>query len=296
MPDAAKLDKVRQAPGFIAALDQSGGSTPKALAEYGIGAESYADDDEMFDVVHQMRTRIITSPAFTGDRIIGAILFEDTMDREIDGKPSAEYLWNVKNVVPFVKCDQGLEAAVDGVQLMKPIPTLDALLTRGARTGIFGTKERSVIHQANPAGIAAVVAQQMEVARAVAAHDMVPIIEPEVDINAPDKGEAEALLLQELHTHLDALPAGTLVMLKVTIPDVDGLYSPLMSLPNVVRVVALSGGYSRDEANERLARNPGLIASFSRALVSDLSARQSDDEFDAALTGAVDSIYQASIT
>lgn len=296
MPDSSKLDQMRNAPGFIAALDQSGGSTPKALAQYGIGSDGYANDDEMFDVVHEMRTRIMTSPAVTGDRIIGAILFENTMDREIDGKPTAEYLWNVKNVVPFVKIDQGLEPVADGVQLMKPIPNLDDLLTRAARTGVFGTKERSVIHEANAVGVAAVVAQQMDVARAVAAHDMVPIIEPEVDINAADKADAETLLLTELTTHLDALPEGMLVMLKLTIPDTDGLYSGLMAHPNVVRVVALSGGYTRDEANERLARNPGLIASFSRALVSDLSAQQTDDEFNSALATAVDSIYQASIT
>lgn len=296
MPDAAKLDKIRSAPGFIAALDQSGGSTPKALAQYGVGAEAYADDDEMFDVVHQMRTRIITSPAFAGDHIIGAILFENTMDREIDGKPTAEYLWNVKSIVPFVKCDQGLQETEGGVQLMKPIPGLDDLLTRAARTGVFGTKERSVIHEAQADGIAAVVTQQIEVARAVAAHEMVPIIEPEVDIDAPDKADAEALLLKQLSSQLDALPEDMLVMLKLTIPDEDGLYSPLMAHPNVVRVVALSGGYSVDDANERLARNPGLIASFSRALVSELSAQQSEEEFDTALGAAIDSIYRASIT
>jgi fructose-bisphosphate aldolase class I len=296
MPDAAKLDKIRHAPGFIAALDQSGGSTPKALAEYGIPEDSYEDDDAMFDIVHEMRSRIITSPAFSGDKIIGAILFEGTMDRDIEGKPSAEYLWNAKQVVPFVKCDRGLLPADDGVQLMKPMPDLDALLTRAATTGVFGTKMRSVIHQANPGGIKAVVAQQFDVAQQIIGHDMVPIIEPEVDINAPDKAAAEDMLLAEIGAHLDALPHGADVMLKITIPDVDGLYSPLMSHPRMVRVVALSGGYSRDDANARLARNPGLIASFSRALVGGLSAHQSAEEFDAALGEAVDSIYQASVT
>jgi len=280
--------------GFIAALDQSGGSTPKALKLYGIDASAWSNDAEMFDLVHQMRTRIITSPAFTGDKVMGAILFEQTMDRDIDGTPTAQYLWEKRHVVPFLKIDKGLAEAQDGVKLMKPMPELDALLKRAVAKGIFGTKERSVIDAANPKGIAAVVAQQFEVARQVLAHGLVPIIEPEVTISIADKAEAEDILLAEIRKHLDDVPAGKQVMLKLTLPTRANLYRPLIDDPRVMRVVALSGGYSRDEANAKLKQNDGVIASFSRALTEGLSANQTDDQFNAVLGSAIDSIFEAS--
>ena len=280
--------------GFIAALDQSGGSTPKALKLYGIDQGAWSSDAEMFDLVHQMRTRIIKSPAFTGDKVMGAILFEQTMDRDIDGTPTAQYLWEKRHVVPFLKIDKGLAEEKDGVKLMKPMPDLDALLEHAVAKGIFGTKERSVIDAANPTGVAAVVAQQFDVARQVLSHGLVPIIEPEVTISIPDKAEAEDILLAEIRKHLDDVPAGKQVMLKLTLPTKANLYKPLVDDPRVMRVVALSGGYSRDEANEKLSHNVGMIASFSRALTEGLTAQQSDAEFNAALASAIDSIFQAS--
>ncbi|GAB4298685.1 MAG: fructose bisphosphate aldolase [Roseovarius sp.] len=286
---------MRSGKGFIAALDQSGGSTPKALRLYGIGEDRYANEAEMFDLIHQMRSRIIRSPAFTGERILGAILFEMTMDRDIDGIPTAQYLWERKNVVPFLKVDKGLAEARDGVRLMKPIADLDALLARANAAGIFGTKMRSVIDAANPAGIRANVTQQFEIADRILGAGLVPIIEPEVTISIPDKAAAEDLLLAEIARHLDALPESAQVMLKLTLPDHDNLYLPLIEHPRVMRVVALSGGYSRAEANERLARNKGMIASFSRALTEGLSAEQSDAAFDRALAESIDSIYTASL-
>ena len=280
--------------GFIAALDQSGGSTPKALKLYGIDQSAWSSDAEMFDLVHQMRTRIIKSPAFTGDKVMGAILFEQTMDRDIDGTPTAQYLWEKRHVVPFLKIDKGLAEEKDGVKLMKPMPDLDALLERAVAKGIFGTKERSVIDAANPTGIAAVVVQQFDVARQVLSHGLVPIIEPEVTISIPDKAEAEDILLAEIRKHLDDVPAGKQVMLKLTLPTKANLYKPLIGDPRVMRVVALSGGYSRDEANAKLSHNTGMIASFSRALTEGLSVRQTDAEFNASLGSAIDSIFQAS--
>jgi len=280
--------------GFIAALDQSGGSTPKALKLYGIDESAWSNEAGMFDLIHAMRSRIIRSPAFTGDKVMGAILFEQTMDRDIDGTPTAEYLWKKRGVVPFLKIDKGLAAAADGVQLMKPMPDLDALLERAVAKGIFGTKERSVIDAANPKGIAAVVDQQFEVARQVLAHGLVPIIEPEVTISIPDKAAAEDILLAEILKHLDKVPAGQQVMLKLTLPTKANLYRPLVDHPRVMRVVALSGGYSRDDANAKLKQNSGMIASFSRALTEGLSAKQSDGEFNAALGSAIDSIFEAS--
>jgi len=291
-----QMEKVRSGAGFIAALDQSGGSTPKALKAYGLEGDEWSNDDEMFDLVHQMRTRIITSSSFHGDRIVGAILFEGTMDRNIEGKGTAEYLWTEKHVVPFLKIDKGLAEEADGVQLMKPIPGLDETLERARAKGIFGTKERSVIKQANPAGIAAIVNQQFEVGKRVLAHGLVPILEPEIDIKCPDKAEAETILEAEIRKGLDALEPGRKVMLKLTLPEKDDLYRGLIEHPNVLRVVALSGGYSRDEANERLARNHGMIASFSRALVEGLVAQQTDTEFDTGLDEAIESIFQASMT
>ncbi len=288
--------KFRTQAGFIAALDQSGGSTPKALKLYGIPETAYSGDAQMMDLIHAMRTRIITSPSFNGDRILAAILFENTMDREIQGRPTAAYLWDVKKVVPILKVDKGLQDEADGVQLMKPMPGLDALLARAKAKGIFGTKMRSVIKQANPAGIKAVVAQQFEVARQIIAAGLVPIIEPEVDIKCPDKAGAEDLLKAEIMAQLDRLPEGPLVMLKLTIPTRDNLYTDCIRHPRVLKVVALSGGYSRAEANEKLARQHGMVASFSRALTEGLSAQQSDAEFDAALDAAIESIYQASKT
>lgn len=282
--------------GFVAALDQSGGSTPKALKLYGVDESAYGNDTEMFDLIHAMRRRIIKSPAFTGDRIVGAILFEQTMDRDIDGTPTARYLWETRRVVPFLKIDKGLADAADGVRLMKPMPDLDALLTRAVAAGIFGTKMRSVIDAASASGIAANVAQQFEVARTVLDHGLVPIIEPEVTISIADKADAENLLLAELTRHLDALPETRQVMLKLTLPDNANLYAPLVDHPRVLRVVALSGGYSRDEANSRLSRNRGVIASFSRALTQGLSAGQSDAAFDETLSATIDSIYTASVS
>lgn len=282
--------------GFIAALDQSGGSTPKALKLYGVDESAWSNDAEMFDLVHQMRTRIIKSPAFTGDKVMGAILFEQTMDRDIDGIPTAQYLWEKRHVVPFLKIDQGLAEAQDGVKLMKPMPNLDALLKRAVAKGIFGTKERSVIDAANPKGIAAVVAQQFEIGKQVLAHGLVPIIEPEVTISIPDKAQAEDILLAEIRKHLADVPAGKQVMLKLTLPTKANLYKPLIDDPRVMRVVALSGGYSRDDANAKLRQNDGMIASFSRALTEGLTAGQSDSEFNAVLGSAIDSIFEASRT
>jgi fructose-bisphosphate aldolase, class I len=289
-------DKFRTQPGFIAALDQSGGSTPKALKLYGIAESEYSGDAQMMDLIHAMRTRIITSPSFNGDRILAAILFEATMDREVLGRPTAEYLWEVKKVVPILKVDKGLDADANGVQLMKPMPDLDKLLARAKAKGIFGTKMRSVIKQANPAGIQAVVDQQFQVGRQIVAAGLVPIIEPEVDIKCPDKAAAEDLLKKAILAQLDKLPAGQQVMLKLTIPDRDNLYADLIAHPRVLKVVALSGGYPREEANRRLAKQKGMVASFSRALTEGLTAQQSDAEFNAALDGAIESIYQASKT
>jgi fructose-bisphosphate aldolase, class I len=288
--------KIRNQPGFIAALDQSGGSTPKALKLYGVAETSYSGETQMMDMIHAMRSRIITSPSFGGNRIAGAILFEATMDREIQGTPTAEFLWTRKQVVPFLKIDKGLADEANGVQLMKPMPTLDQLLVKAKSKGIFGTKERSVIKQANADGIRAVVAQQFEVARQVLGHGLVPIVEPEVDIKCPDKAAAEKILKAELLAQLDKLPATQQVMLKLTLPEVDNFFKELVAHPRVLKVVALSGGYSRDEANARLARQNGIIASFSRALTEGLTAQQSDAEFNAALDGAIESIYQASRT
>ncbi|NHA13552.1 fructose bisphosphate aldolase [Thioalkalivibrio sp. XN279] len=282
--------------GFIAALDQSGGSTPKALKLYGVPETAYSNDEEMMDLIHQMRTRIITSPAFNGDRILAAILFEATMDREIKGTPTAQYLWEAKKVVPILKVDKGLADEADGVQLMKPMPKLDELLAKAKSKGIFGTKMRSVIKQASASGIKAVVDQQFEIGRQIVAAGLVPIIEPEVDIHCPDKAAAEDLLKAELIKQLDALPEGEMVMLKLTLPEQDNLYADCIEHPRVLKVVALSGGYSRDEANERLARQHGMVASFSRALTEGLSAQQSDDEFNATLDASIESIYQASKT
>ena len=291
-----QLNKVKSEPGFIAALDQSGGSTPKALKLYGVDESAYSNDDEMFGVVHAMRTRIVTSPSFTGQRIFGAILFENTMDREIEGKTSAGYLWEVKNVVPFLKVDKGLAEESNGVQLMKPMPGLDELLKRANEHGIFGTKMRSVIKMANEEGIKAVVDQQFEVGKQIIAAGLVPIIEPEVDINSPQKAEAEAMLKAALMERLNELGENELVMFKLTLPEADNFYADFVNHPNMIRVVALSGGYSRDEANDRLSRNVGMIASFSRALSQGLSAQQSDDDFDKMLDESIESIYQASIT
>ena len=291
-----QLDKIKNEKGFIAALDQSGGSTPKALRHYGIEDGSWANDEEMFDIVHQMRTRIITSPAFSGKRLIGAILFENTMDRTIEGKPTADYLWDVKGVVPFLKVDKGLAEEKDGVQIMKPIPNLDALLKKAKSKNVFGTKMRSVIKQANAAGIDAIVKQQFDIGKQIVAAGLVPIIEPEVDIHTPNKAEAEDLLKAAILKELNALKPEQRVMLKLTIPDKDNLYADLIKHPNVLRVVALSGGYTRAEANEKLARNNGMTASFSRALAEGLTAQQSDAEFNAELDASIASIYQASIT
>ncbi|MGB5448050.1 MAG: fructose bisphosphate aldolase [Woeseiaceae bacterium] len=291
-----QLEKVSTAPGFIAALDQSGGSTPKALGLYGVTEDAWSNDDEMFGVVHQMRTRIITSPSFGGDRILGAILFENTMDREIEGQPTASYLWKVKNVVPFLKVDKGLAAEENGAQVMKPMPDLPALLKKAKANGIFGTKMRSVIKQANPAGVKAVVDQQFEVGKQIVAAGLVPIIEPEVDIHCPEKAKAEDLLHAEVMKHLNSLGKDELVMLKLTLPEKVNLYADCIAHPNVVRVVALSGGYSRDEANERLSRNNGMVASFSRALSEGLTAQQSEAEFDAMLDASIGAIAKASAT
>jgi fructose-bisphosphate aldolase, class I len=291
-----QLQKMQTQPGFIAALDQSGGSTPNALRLYGIQDGAWSNEDEMFALVHQMRTRIMTSPTFTGERILAAILFENTMDRDIAGQPTADYLWNVKRVVPFLKVDQGLVAEKEGVQLMKPMPALAALLDKAKAKGIFGTKMRSFIKQANAASIKAIVRQQFEVAGQICTAGLVPIIEPEVDIHCPDKAEAEEVLRAALLEELNALPGEQLVMLKLTLPEHDDCYAACVRHPNVVRVVALSGGYTRDEANKRLRRNHGVVASFSRALVEGLTAQQSDTEFNARLDAYAQSIFEASNT
>jgi len=291
-----QLEKIQSAPGFIAALDQSGGSTPKALRAYGIDDDEWNGEDEMFATVHAMRTRIVTSPSFDGEHILGAILFEDTMDREIEGLPSATYLWERKSVVPFLKIDKGLADEENGVQLMNPIPGLDRTLERAKSKVIFGTKMRSVIKQADADGIADIVEQQFEVGRQIVAHGLVPILEPEIDIHCPDKSDAEGLLLEALLKGLDGLADDERVMLKLTLPEVDGLYTPCIEHPNVLKVVALSGGYSREEANDRLSRQPEMIASFSRALVQGLSADLSDDEFDAQLGTSIENIFRASMT
>jgi fructose-bisphosphate aldolase class I len=288
--------KMKAHPGFIAALDQSGGSTPEALRHYGIKEGAWSNEDEMLAIVHQMRTRIITSPSFTGERIIGAILFENTMDRDIERRPTADYLWNVKRVVPFLKVDKGLAVEKDGVQLMKPMPGLAALLDKAKAKGIFGTKMRSVIKQANAAGIKNIVSQQFELAGQIIVAGLVPIVEPEVDIHCPEKAKAEELLKAAILEKLNQLPAGQFVMLKLTLPEKDDFYADCVRHPNVLRVVALSGGYPREEANNRLRRNHGIVASFSRALVAELSARQSDAEFNALLDGSIQSIFEASST
>ena len=296
MNHSAQQDKIANSPGFIAALDQSGGSTPKALGLYGIGPDAWTNDDEMFAVVHEMRTRIVTDPAFGGNRIIAAILFENTMDREIEGQPTADYLWKVKNVVPILKVDKGLAAEENGVQLMKPMPDLDALLAKARSKNIFGTKMRSVIKQANREGIAAIVKQQFDVGKQIIAAGLVPIIEPEVDIHCPDKAEAEALLKAAILAELDALAEDQTVMLKLTLPEADNFYRECIDHPRVLKVVALSGGYTRDEANARLARNNGMVASFSRALAEGLTADQSDEAFHATLDASIGSIFEASNT
>jgi fructose-bisphosphate aldolase class I len=295
MPNEKQADRMASGKGFIAALDQSGGSSPKALRLYGIKEDEYSSEEEMFDLIHQMRSRIITSPVFTGDRVLAAILFEQTMDREIAGEPSTTYLWETKGVVPILKIDKGLADESDDVQLMKPIPGLDKLLERAAGKGVFGTKERSVIGGANPTGIAAVVAQQFEVAYQVLGHGLVPIIEPEVTISISDKAKAENILRDEITKQLETLPDGQRVMLKLSLPTEVNYYRPLIQHPKVMRVVALSGGYSREEADELLAKNTGLIASFSRALTEGLSVDQSDEEFNATLDKAIQSIYDASV-
>ena len=292
---AQQTELVKNGKGFIAALDQSGGSTPKALRLYGVPETAYSGETEMYDMIHAMRSRIIKSPAFTGDKVIGAILFEQTMDRSIDGIPTATYLWDKRHVVPFLKIDKGLEAEADGCQLMKPMPGLDALLDRAVKAGVFGTKERSVVSAANAKGIQAVVDQQFAVGAQVAAHGLMPILEPEVTISIADKAEAEAMLRDALLKGLDALPAGQQVMLKLSLPTVDNFYAPLVDHPKVLKVVALSGGHSRAAANAILARNRGMIASFSRALTEGLSAQQTDAEFDALLADAIGSIHAASV-
>lgn len=294
--EAQQLQKVKSSPGFIAALDQSGGSTPGALRDYGIQDDAWTSEEEMLAIVHQMRTRIMTSPSFTGERILGAILFENTMDREIQGQPTADYLWNAKRVVPFLKIDKGLAAERDGVRLMKPMPQLAGLLAKAKAKRIFGTKMRSVVKQANPAGITQIVDQQFELAGQIIAADLMPIVEPEVDIHCPDKAKAETLLRAALLEKLNDLPAGQSVMLKLTLPEQDDFYAECVGHPRVLRVVALSGGYSREEADDRLRRNHGVVASFSRALVEGLSAQQSDAEFNAGLGRSIQSIFEASST
>jgi len=291
-----QLQKMKSHPGFIAALDQSGGSTPKALALYGIKEGAWSNEDEMFAIVHEMRTRMITTHAFNGERIIGAILFENTMDRDINGQPTANYLWNVKGVVPFLKVDKGLNAEKDGVQLMKPMPALTALLEKAKSKRIFGTKMRSVVKQANAAGIKDIVNQQFELAAQIIAAGLMPIVEPEIDIHCPEKAKAEGLLKATILEKLNELPQGQMVMLKLTLPEQNNFYADFVKHPKVLRVVALSGGYSRDEANNRLRRNHGVVASFSRALAEGLSAQQSADEFNATLDKSIQSIFQASNT
>ena len=292
--NAAMAEQAANKDGFIAALDQSGGSTPKALKLYGVDESQWSNDEEMFGLIHEMRARIIKSPAFTGEKVMGAILFERTMDGEIDGVPTAQYLWEERGVVPFLKVDKGLAEPTDGVKLMNPMPELDGLCERAVAKGVFGTKMRSVIDAANPTGVAANVAQQFEVGKQILGHGLIPIIEPEVTISIPDKAEAEDLLLAEITRQLDSVPAGKQIMLKLTLPAKANLYKPLVDDPRVMRVVALSGGYSRDEANAKLAQNTGMIASFSRALTEGLSAQQSDADFDAMLADTIDSIFEAS--
>ena len=290
------LQKIKTGSGFIAALDQSGGSTPKALKLYGIEEDAYSSEEEMFDLIHAMRSRIVTSPTFNGDRVLGAILFEMTMDREIEGMGSAEYLWKVKNVVPFLKVDKGLADEENGAQVMKPMPDLDALCERAVAKGVFGTKMRSVVNEADQAGVDAVVDQQFEVGKQILGHGLMPIIEPEVNINSSTKAEAEALLKAAILRNLDGIADDQQVMLKLTLPEEDDFYADVIAHPKVLKVVALSGGYSREESCERLARQHGMIASFSRALTEGLSAQQSDDEFDSLLDAAVGSIAAASAT
>jgi fructose-bisphosphate aldolase, class I len=291
-----QLQRMRVRPGLVAALDQSGGSTAHALRAYGISDSAWSNDDQMFAIVHQMRTRLITSPSFTGERIVAAILFENTVDRSIEGRPSAEYLWDVKRVVPLLKVDKGLAPEENGVQLMKPMPQLAALLEKARSKRIFGTKMRSFIEHANAIGITNIVTQQFDIARQIIAADLVPIVEPEVSIHSPDKAKAEDLLKAAILEALDRLPAGHLVMLKLTLPEKDDLYADFVAHPKVVRVLALSGGYTREEGNERLRRNHGVIASYSRALLEGLSVQQSDAEYNAVLDRSIQSIYDASIT
>lgn len=295
MSKSAQAEKISNGRGFIAALDQSGGSTPKALRLYGIGEDQYSGETEMYDLIHAMRSRIAQAPAFTGDKVVGAILFEKTMDREIDGKPSATYLWEERGVVPFLKVDKGLADEADSVQLMKPMDGLDALLDRANAAGVFGTKMRSVINGASESGVAANVRQQFEIGKQILAKGLVPIIEPEVSISIADKSAAEDLLLAAIARELDSVAEGQQIMLKLTLPETANLYRPLVDHPKVMSVVALSGGYSREEANNRLAQNAGMIASFSRALTEGLAAQQSDDEFNAMIDATIDSIYRASI-
>lgn len=296
MANATQAEQISKGDGFIAALDQSGGSTPKALKLYGVAEDAYASDDEMFDRIHEMRSRIATAPAFSGNKVVGAILFEKTMDRDIAGKPSGQYLWEERHVVPFLKVDKGLEDASDGVKLMKPIDNLENLLERAVAAGMFGTKMRSVIDEASKSGISANVAQQFEIGKQILAHGLVPILEPEITISMSNKADAEAMLLDAIQKELDALPDNQQIMLKLTLPESENIYRPLVDHPQVMRVVALSGGYSRDEANARLARNAGVIASFSRALTEGLSAKQSDAEFNDMLADTIDSIYRASVS
>jgi fructose-bisphosphate aldolase class I len=291
-----QMEKIRTARGFIAALDQSGGSTPKALRLYGIDEDAWSDDEGMFRIVHEMRTRIMTSPAFNGDRILGAILFEDTVDREVEGRPTSEYLWEVKNVVPFLKVDKGLDEEKNGAQVMKPIPALDDLLAKARANNIFGTKMRSVIKQANAEGVDAVVGQQFEIGKKIVAAGLVPIIEPEIDIHCPQKAEAEDMLHAAILKELNGLDSDAVVMLKLTLPEKDNLYADCIAHPNVARVVALSGGYTREEANARLKRQNGMVASFSRALVEGLTAQLSDEDFNARLDASIESICEASNT
>jgi fructose-bisphosphate aldolase class I len=296
MRTSEQMQQMRTQPGFVAALDQSGGSTPHALALYGIKDHAWKDDDEMFDLVHQMRTRVITSPSFTGERILGAILFEDTMDRDIEGQPTADHLWNVKRIVPFLKVDKGLEPEKDGVQRMKPMPELAALLDKAKTKHIFGTKMRSFIHHADPAGINNIVQQQFDVAGRIINTGLVPIIEPEVDVHCPQKARAEALLKEAILEKLNGMPAGQQVMLKLTLPEQADFYADCVRHPRVVRVLALSGGYTQEEADARLRNNHGVVASFSRALLEGLSVHQTDAEFNATLGASIQGIYEASIT
>ena len=295
MANQAQIDQMTSGAGFIAALDQSGGSTPKALRLYGVEEDAYNSESEMFDLIHAMRARIATAPAFSGDKVVGAILFEMTMDREINGMPTATYMWEERGVVPFLKVDKGLADEENGAQVMKPMPELDALCERAVKAGVFGTKMRSVINAANPEGIAAVVDQQFAVGKQILGHGLMPIIEPEVTISIADKAAAEDILLAEITKQLDTLPEDQKVMLKLTLPETANHYKPLVDHPKVMRVVALSGGYSRDEANDRLSNNTGMIASFSRALTEGLSAQQGDDEFNATIAASIDSIYDASV-